>query len=1290
VARLEAKAQGRGAEGVPGYVLLGEVGSGGMGVVYRARHVKLNRIVALKMMLGGDRVSRGDLIRFLAEAEAVAAVKHKNVVQVYDYGESDGRPFMALEFCSGGTLSRLIAKGEASIRPASSARDVGELLGQVARGVAAAHALGIVHRDLKPGNVFLDEAGVPKVADFGLAKRGDGSDVTQEGQGMGTPAYMAPEQAQNAKFVGPQADVWALGVMLYEAFTGQRPFQGSVQEILAKAQTADPPALCKLNPSVPRDLELICLKCLSKAAHERYPTAAELADDLDRYSRGEPISVRPVGPFYRAYKWVKRNKVVSGAAATAALALLVGAGLSLGFGLEANKQAAEAKRKQKDADNAAERERGEARRANTEAARADRERDEAIKAKNDLIDSQKQEKRTLAEALFAPLASGGPFLTPQETNALWRITERRRDQLAWMYLEEATRTTLTSQQFANRAEFVFQAVIGLDINRRDEVDRTLLAHLRRRPQTTQTLSLAEAISHWDYMSPALAAEAAGILAPALTRRNLLQNRRLYAEGLSQVASHMEPARAVEMLTDAMKKEAEASIRVYLARGLAGAAQRMEAVSAVAMLTNARDREPAPEVRQEFASGLAGVSTHMDAARSVAMLIGALEKEPNAQAAESLGEGLLRAAARMEPAPAAAALSAALDRTTNSSVGHWLTRGLVAAALRSEATVAAEILTSGLKKKGRIANHVLFALGLSQVAARMEPATAAATLTGALKTATNDSVRGSLIEGLSGVAPHMDPAVAAELLTAVLKKETMPLIQPHLARGLSAVAARMDATTAATVCAAAAKILSARLGQASRTFDDVYLTEALLAVTALMDSITAIESLTAALDKQMHSAAYVPLAKGLAVVAARMGSPITEKVCTDALAKLTAAFDKKKTDGFSARWLAECVCALASGMRPDTAVELLTAALYEETNYEPRLLLAQGLATCSLRMGPQTAEQLCTDAAAKLTAALDRKKNDFQVRASLAACVSALASGMRPAPAAELLTAALDNETNPGVRGGWTRGLIAVAARMEPDPAAAMLASMLDRETEHSARRSLAVGLSTTAARMSSDTAAEMLISALDKETEQPARVVFAQGLSAVAARMEPAVATALLTTAIGKQTDITVQLFLAEGLTAIAGCAGPTHTAAAQVIALCTDIPYQQSIKSSSAKLLAGITLGVPVELNYVTDHVRRPRSNNLAFAAGAFATPHAILPSLPLLHSHFWPQIRPLPPQELVELLKHPLCVGGPRRAVLDALEFTYKRPFQDQWELVRYVEKNKDTVNLDLLTPPNRPSQP
>jgi len=276
---------------VSGYEIVGELGRGAMGVVHKARHVALNRTVALKMVLGDGPPDERAVIRFLAEAEAVAAIDHPHVVRVFDYGESEGRPFMALEYLDGGTLAAEIARtGRLPYAEAAA------LVEKVARGVHAAHELGIVHRDLKPANILLSSGKLePKVTDFGLAKRTAGAELTQSIALMGTPGYMSPEQAGGrAKFVGPAADIWALGVILYECLRGSRPFDGDgLDELLANIQHSEPTSLRTHDPAIHRDLDTICLKCLEKDPARRYATAADVGDDLRRFRAGEPIAARP-------------------------------------------------------------------------------------------------------------------------------------------------------------------------------------------------------------------------------------------------------------------------------------------------------------------------------------------------------------------------------------------------------------------------------------------------------------------------------------------------------------------------------------------------------------------------------------------------------------------------------------------------------------------------------------------------------------------------------------------------------------------------------------------------------------------------------------------------------------------------------------------------------------------------------------------------------------------------------------------------------------------------------------
>jgi WD40 repeat protein/tRNA A-37 threonylcarbamoyl transferase component Bud32 len=316
---------------VPGYEIEGELGRGGMGVVYKARDTRLNRTVALKMVQADGPADARHLIRFLAEAEAVAAVRHPHVVQIYEFGEHGGRPFIALEYLPGGSLTDRLRGGNPS-PPAEAAA----LVARLARGVQAAHAAGVVHRDVKPSNVLFDAGGEPKVTDFGLAKKTGAADLTRTQAVMGTPAYMAPEQAEGrGKFVGPQADVYALGVILYECLTGTVPFEGdSVMAVLRRVADEEPEQPRKRRPGVPRDLELVCLRCLRKNSADRYPTAGELADDLERFVRGEPVSVRAAGFLERAYRWARRNPSRAAAVAlgTTAAALVV-VGLVLGLAL---------------------------------------------------------------------------------------------------------------------------------------------------------------------------------------------------------------------------------------------------------------------------------------------------------------------------------------------------------------------------------------------------------------------------------------------------------------------------------------------------------------------------------------------------------------------------------------------------------------------------------------------------------------------------------------------------------------------------------------------------------------------------------------------------------------------------------------------------------------------------------------------------------------------------------------------------------------------------------------------
>jgi serine/threonine protein kinase len=331
---------------VPGYEILGELGRGGMGVVYKARQLGLDRDVALKMILTGAHAGPKDLTRFRAEAAAIARLQHPNIVQIYDVGEAGGRPYFVLEYVAGGSLAQYLQGRPQSVRPAA------RLVETLARAVHAAHLNGVIHRDLKPANVLLQNAdcklqgedfpgpsaiyhlqtAIPKIADFGLAKLAredaetpDPRGPTVTGELLGTPNYMAPEQAMVPRQpVGPAADVYALGAILYELLTGRPPFTGETP-LATVLQTLhnDPVSVTSLRPNVPRDLETICLKCLRKEPHHRYGSALEMAEDVQRFLHNEPIQARPATPIENLWRWIRRHPLSAGLLAAGLLGPVV-------------------------------------------------------------------------------------------------------------------------------------------------------------------------------------------------------------------------------------------------------------------------------------------------------------------------------------------------------------------------------------------------------------------------------------------------------------------------------------------------------------------------------------------------------------------------------------------------------------------------------------------------------------------------------------------------------------------------------------------------------------------------------------------------------------------------------------------------------------------------------------------------------------------------------------------------------------------------------------------------------
>ena len=301
------------------YELIHELGRGGMGVVYKAHQRSLDRIVAVKMILAGHFASRSDVQRFHAEAQNAARLRHPNIVSIYEVGDFEGQHFYAMEFVQGQRLADL-----ARDQPLPS-RQAARYLKALAEATHIGHLEGVIHRDLKPANILIDALDQPRITDFGLSRQlGTDSTLTLTGQAMGSPGYMAPEQASGRhEEIGPRSDVYGLGAILFHLLTARPPFHAaSVPEVLRQLIEAEPLSPRLLNPAVPRDLETICLKCLTKEPQRRYASARKLAEDLDRFLCDEPVVARPASALEKSWRSCRRHPAVAGLSAAVLLLLL--------------------------------------------------------------------------------------------------------------------------------------------------------------------------------------------------------------------------------------------------------------------------------------------------------------------------------------------------------------------------------------------------------------------------------------------------------------------------------------------------------------------------------------------------------------------------------------------------------------------------------------------------------------------------------------------------------------------------------------------------------------------------------------------------------------------------------------------------------------------------------------------------------------------------------------------------------------------------------------------------------
>jgi tRNA A-37 threonylcarbamoyl transferase component Bud32 len=402
------------------YELLEEIAHGGMGIVYKARQVPLNRVVALKMIRAGSFASSREVQRFRTEAEAAANLDHPHIVSIFEVGEHEGQQYYSMKFVEGTSLAK---------HPRGVPRQEVESLLGVIRAVHHAHQRGVLHRDLKPLNVLVDSEGTRLVTDFGLAKRltsGDAS-FTETGQAVGTPKYMSPEQAEGRKDLTVAADVYSLGVILYERLTGQTPFTGeNLLTLVRQARESEPPRPSTIRQGLDRDLETVVLECLEKETSRRYASAELLAEDLENWLAGRPITARPVGQTERFWRWCRRNPTVAALTAAVVASVLVALAGSI-FGW---------------------------RQASRRALAENRERARAVVAEKNAVSAEKNMEGLLVRGFASSLdpdGGGKTTLAEPETERLWDLARLGDTDIGLRFLNDATKDPITLSQLSARS-----------------------------------------------------------------------------------------------------------------------------------------------------------------------------------------------------------------------------------------------------------------------------------------------------------------------------------------------------------------------------------------------------------------------------------------------------------------------------------------------------------------------------------------------------------------------------------------------------------------------------------------------------------------------------------------------------------------------------------------------------------------------------------------------------------------------------------------------------------------------
>jgi hypothetical protein len=1137
---------------IPGYELLGVLGRGGMGVVYHARHLALKRAVALKMIRAASHAGPQELARFRSEAQAVARLQHPNIVQLFEVGEHEGLPFCALEFVQGGALQQRLAG-----RPLP-AREAARLVEALAGAMHLAHSRNLVHRDLKPANVLLTADGTPKITDFGLARQLDrpegDSGRTQAGAIMGTPSYMAPEQARGQTHAaGPAADVYALGAILYACLTGRPPFQGATKlETLEQVRSQEPVPPGRWNARVPCDLETICLKCLQKEPERRYGSARELADDLGRFRRGEPVLARPVGTPARLAKWARRRPAVAGLLLSLLVLSLAVSGLLVSFWLDAEAaRAAEADARAKQA-----REGKRQAEENARAATVNLERGEDALAEN-LMQTVGYTPTPVENVGFGNRSS---TLTPAEVTAFHDLAEGDSERVRFRFLEKALARPETAVRLGQRSEVVIQATVGLSRERQRRVMRLLLGRLRdgqAPPEVRDAcLRLGLALQTSD---PDFCREAANAAIELLGTAIDFPTQSSWAQAVGTLAPHLLPEDAAAMarkLLVAMDKPANASILPALAQeGVTKLATRLPreeasrlATAAARKLLDTLAKPTHPSTVADVADAVTALGTHLPAEEAGRVSV--------AVARKALADLL-------QPAnPVFANLRYFLTRALASLAGHLPPE---------EAAALVRKLLQGVAQANTSDHQSSLMEAADSLAAHLPPKEACATAEALLDQITNSpnaTARGGALRTVSALAARLPPeeaaATAQKFLDAIIQRND-PDALSLLTQALRAMVPRLTPKESSRIAKAAAGAL---LDVLNKTPD--------LAVNVLSHLAQEVGKWTPYLRPEE-----------------------ADRVSAAAAQKLLDAMTKT-TDPLTLHPMAQALAVLASQLPPAEAGPVSAAAVHKLLDARAKAAgpnlhyLFLAVAVLAAHLTPEEAAAT----ADKLLDAIATTPAPYGVLSSLGQAMTAVAPRLpveKAAPAARRLLEFLGKPTDPFAKPPLAQAVVALASRLPPEEEAALvpkLFAILSRTNQILDPSSLVLAVSVLAARLPPDEAAataQRLIEALTKPIHPSAVPALVQAVAALAATLPP------------EQAAATAQ----KALDALAGNSFPNAPALGQVLA--TLAPRLRPEQAAARKLLDALTKTTdPLTLYYLTQAVSALASRLSPEEAAGVALPAA------------------------------------------------------------------------------------